>query len=72
MEAIGGTGDTVTGLVAALIASGRSIPEAAAIAARANRWAGVYAEPTPATQVIEIIDQIPKGLERALREKHPV
>jgi ADP-dependent NAD(P)H-hydrate dehydratase / NAD(P)H-hydrate epimerase len=68
MEAIGGTGDTLTGLVAALIASGRSIPESAVIAARANRWAGFYAEPTPATWVLEIIDQIPKGLERALRD----
>lgn len=69
MEAMGGTGDTLTGLVCALIQAGRPIPEAARMAAIANRLAGVYATPTPATQVMEIIRHIPKALARVL--DHP-
>jgi NAD(P)H-hydrate repair Nnr-like enzyme with NAD(P)H-hydrate dehydratase domain len=69
MEAIGGTGDTLTGIVSALISKGIEIEEASIIAARANRLAGHYAKPTAATQVIEIIDHIPKALEDIFREK---
>ncbi|MGD9825385.1 NAD(P)H-hydrate dehydratase [Desulfobacter sp.] len=64
MEAMGGTGDTLTGLACALIESGKSIPEACCIAARVNRMAGVYANPTPASQVMDVILQIPKALGR--------
>jgi hypothetical protein len=39
------------------------------VAAKANRLAGYYARPTPATQVIEIIRQIPRALEEILQEK---
>jgi NAD(P)H-hydrate repair Nnr-like enzyme with NAD(P)H-hydrate dehydratase domain len=67
MEAMGGTGDTLTGLVCALIESGIDIPEAARIAARTNRLAGFYASPTPATQVLEIIQQIPEALSHVLQ-----
>jgi ADP-dependent NAD(P)H-hydrate dehydratase / NAD(P)H-hydrate epimerase len=74
MEAIGGTGDTLTGIVAALIASGIDIREAAITASKVNRLAGVYAHPTPATQVREIIQYIPKALREILsketEEKH--
>lgn len=62
MEPIGGTGDILTGIVAALINSGIDISQAAITAARVNRLAGYYAMPTPATQVIEIIEQIPRAL----------
>jgi hypothetical protein len=62
MEAMGGTGDTLTGIVAALIATGIEIKDAATIAARANRLAGYYASPTPATQVLEIVEEIPRAL----------
>jgi hypothetical protein len=62
MEAIGGTGDTLTGIVSALIANGMEIKEAAIIAAKVNRLAGYYASPTPATQILEIIEQIPRAL----------
>jgi NAD(P)H-hydrate repair Nnr-like enzyme with NAD(P)H-hydrate dehydratase domain len=67
MEAIGGTGDTLTGIVAALIANGMEIKEAAIVAAKANRLAGYYASPTPATQVLEVIEQIPRALRETLR-----
>ncbi len=73
MEAIGGTGDTLTGIVTALIASDMEPMDAALFAARINRLAGYYAKPTPATQVMDIIDMIPRALEELLfkrREAH--
>ncbi len=54
MEAIGRTGDTLTGIVTALIASGNDIDKAAVLAAQSNRLAGQYARPTPATQLLDI------------------
>ena len=69
LEPIGGTGDTITGIAAALIDSGRSILEAAIIAAKTNRVAGLYANPTPATQVTEIIKYLPKALKTVLAEE---
>ena len=68
MEAMGGTGDTLTGIVCALIESGKSIPDACRIAALVNRMAGMYANPTPACQVMDIILQIPKALARVLED----
>ena len=62
LEAIGGTGDTLTGIVSALIAAGMDIESASVKAAKANRLAGLLAKPTPATQVSEIIKQIPAAL----------
>jgi len=72
MEAIGGTGDTLTGIVAALLESGMEINEAAITAAKVNRLAGYKAKPTPATQVIEIINQIPSALSDILAMDQPV
>ena len=68
MEAMGGTGDTLTGIVTALIGTGMEIPKAAKIAAKINRLAGHFANPTPATQVYEIIKHIPTALEKVLKE----
>lgn len=68
MEAIGGTGDTLTGIAAALISADMEIAEAATIAARANRLAGYHAKPTPATQVREIVSYIPGALEEILAQ----
>jgi hypothetical protein len=69
MEAIGGTGDTLTGIAAALIAAGLQVPEAAMMAAKVNRLAGLYAEPTPGTSVREIIQHIPRALQEIIRER---
>lgn len=66
LEAIGGTGDTLTGIVSALIASGMEIKTASAKAAKVNRIAGFYAAPTPATQIFDIIKQIPRALNEVL------
>ena len=66
LEPIGGTGDTLTGIVSALVASGMEIKTASAKAAQVNRIAGFYAEPTPATQIFDIIKQIPRALNEVL------
>ncbi|MDX9715502.1 MAG: NAD(P)H-hydrate dehydratase [Dissulfurispiraceae bacterium] len=66
MEAIGGTGDTITGIVSGLMVSGMETADAAVAAAKVNRLAGLYADPTPATQVISIIEQIPRALKEIL------
>jgi hypothetical protein len=73
LEAMGGTGDTLTGIVAALIAWGIETPEAAILAAQINRLAGHCASPTPASQVMEVIHHIPRAMEEVLkrREKLP-
>jgi len=59
LEAIGGTGDTITGLVSAFVYAGLEPYKAAIIAAKANRMAGKFAQPTPATKVAQIVDQLP-------------
>ncbi len=59
LEAIGGTGDTITGLISALVYAELELHEAAIIAARANRMAGKYANATPATRVSQVIAQFP-------------
>jgi ADP-dependent NAD(P)H-hydrate dehydratase / NAD(P)H-hydrate epimerase len=69
MEAIGGTGDTLIGVVAAIIASGTEVGEAAVLAARVKRLAGYYAQPSPGSQVSEIIQYIPKALEEMLKRQ---
>ncbi|MFP3928303.1 MAG: NAD(P)H-hydrate dehydratase [Desulfobacteraceae bacterium] len=70
LEAMGGTGDSLTGVASALIASGTETLEAAVLAARVNRLAGHLADPTPAGQVMEVIEQIPAAMAELLeREK---
>ena len=66
LEAMGGTGDTLTGIVSALIDSGIDVRRAAVIAMKANRLAGHFAKPTPATQVMEVIRHIPNALREVI------
>lgn len=66
MEAIGGTGDTLTGIVSALIEADFTITDASVCAALANRMAGYLARPTPATAILEIISHIPASLKETL------
>jgi NAD(P)H-hydrate repair Nnr-like enzyme with NAD(P)H-hydrate dehydratase domain len=68
LEAIGGTGDTITGLVSAFAYAGLEPHEAAIIAAKANRMAGKSADPNPATRVGEIIGQFPAVFKKYLCE----
>ena len=70
LEAMGGTGDTLTGLVGSLLDSGMDVVQASRIAALVNREAGLLARPTPATQVREVVARIPEALQQLLsREK---
>jgi len=69
MEAIGGTGDSLTGLLTTLCGAGFSAMDAGRLALLANRWAGYYAAPHPAMQVSELIDKIPLALARLLENK---
>jgi hypothetical protein len=64
MEAIGGTGDTLTGILAVLCALGLPPVEAAVRAAEANRWTGAMDTLSPATPVAELIERIPAALSR--------
>jgi NAD(P)H-hydrate repair Nnr-like enzyme with NAD(P)H-hydrate dehydratase domain len=59
LEAIGGTGDTITGLLTAFAEAGFELAGAALIAAKANRTAGTSARVTPATRVSQIISRFP-------------
>ncbi len=68
LEPIGGTGDTLTGILSALVCGGFDIDRAALLAARANRIAGRLASPTPMTQVAEIIARIPQAVALALEK----
>ena len=64
MEAIGGTGDMVTGIASGLIESGIDIIKSASMAAYMNRLTGEFTNPSPATQIIEIIKNIPKSAKK--------
>jgi len=68
LEPIGGTGDTLTGILSALIYGGFEVERAALLAARANRIAGWLASPTPMTQVAEIIARIPQAVTQVLEK----
>jgi NAD(P)H-hydrate repair Nnr-like enzyme with NAD(P)H-hydrate dehydratase domain len=66
LEPIGGTGDMITGMISGLIYAGKSPIEACRIAGRVNRKAGELSQPTPATQVKDIIKFIPAALKEVL------
>lgn len=67
MEAIGGTGDTLTGLVSVLCNLDYAPDQASILAAKINRWSGYYAHPSPATQISELIEKIPNALSTVLK-----
>ena len=66
MEAIGGTGDTLTGILTALLGGNFSPEKAAKTAASANRLSGYYSDLNPATQVSQLIKNIPKAVSTAM------
>ena len=66
LEPIGGTGDTLTGILGGLIAYGLPLERAAYYACKINRVAGMLANPTPRTRVTEIILNIPKAINSTL------
>lgn len=62
LEAIGGTGDTISGMIGAFIDAGYTHSKAAVAALKANREAGQYAQATPATKISQIIAAMPRVL----------
>ena len=64
LEAIGGTGDTATGLASALMAAGYTPIRAAALAAHFNRRAGWTAAPDPGSGIFSVLT----GLETYLKQ----
>ena len=62
LETIGGTGDILTGLVAALTGLGHEIPSSCRDASKISRIAGELSNPNPGTQVTTIIHKIPESL----------
>ncbi|MDY0221625.1 MAG: hypothetical protein RBR67_10850 [Desulfobacterium sp.] len=67
MEAISGTKDPLTGIATALMANDMPVPMAVEVAAKTNRLAGFYANPTPASLIVEVIHQIPRALAEVLK-----
>lgn len=68
MEPIGGTGDTVTGLAAALIQNGAPIAEASATAAQINRVMGLLSNPTPAYSVSDLLQSLEDAMVEVLKQ----
>jgi len=66
MEPIGGTGDTLTGIVSALIESNMPIPDAALTGAHINRLLGSLTQPTPASSAASLLAALPRAIEIAL------
>lgn len=62
LEPIGGTGDTITGISAALIAAGFPAVDAAVCAARANREAGRRMQARPDHRAEDLVRQLPAVL----------
>ncbi len=62
LEAIGGTGDTISGMIGAFVDAGFTHLDAAVAALKANREAGKYARATPATKISQIIAAMPQVL----------
>jgi NAD(P)H-hydrate repair Nnr-like enzyme with NAD(P)H-hydrate dehydratase domain len=71
LEAIGGTGDTISGMLGAFIHAGFPFIGAAVLTARVNRLAGQYAGATPATKIREIIAAIPAVLRDHVKKENP-
>ena len=69
LEAIGGTGDTISGMIGALIDAGYSHSDAAIAALNTNREAGEYAQATPATKIHQIVAAIPGVLKKCVTER---
>lgn len=68
LEPVGGTGDTLTGMVTALLAADMPMKTACVTAMRANRCMGKLAVPTPESSVADLLLQLPEALGLVLAE----
>lgn len=64
LEPIGGTGDSITGIVSAFIDSGYTVEDACMLATKINRIAGKLSNPDPSTQISHIIKLIPEAFRK--------
>ncbi len=62
MEAVGGTGDTLTGIVSALVFQEETLEKACCMAAKINRLAGLYSNIKPDSSILSLIEMIPEAL----------
>lgn len=67
LEAIGGTGDTITGIASVFLAAGFATVDAAVCAARANREAGLAMQATPTMRAADLVARLPEVLEKNLQ-----
>jgi len=65
MEAIGGTGDSLTGIITGYLMAGYEIPRACHMGAVANRYLGLLANPTPAYSVAQLLPHLGMAMEKA-------
>ncbi len=68
LEPIGGTGDTITGIVSALISGGVDPLKACLRASLINRYMGEIVSPTPATQIGQLIPFIPEAIDTVMHQ----
>jgi ADP-dependent NAD(P)H-hydrate dehydratase / NAD(P)H-hydrate epimerase len=66
LEAIGGTGDTITGLAAAFLGAGFPTVEAAVCASRSNRAAGAAMGARPDHRASDLVAELPRVFEENL------
>lgn len=69
LEAIGGTGDTVTGLAVGFMTAGKSTVEAALLAARTNRLAGLALGARPDHHASDLVATFPQVLEQLVPQE---
>lgn len=67
MEPIGGTGDSLTGFVTAFLSAGRPMIASCSMAARANRFMGYFANPSPAFSISQLLSFLPKAIHSVLK-----
>lgn len=60
LEVIGGTGDTITGMLTALAVAGFPLAEACLKAARINRELGSRAKISPASGIVDLLRKLPE------------
>ena len=64
LEPVGGTGDTITGIVTACLAAGMPMTQACPLAMRLNRQMGALASPTPASSIAGLLQWLPEAVRR--------
>lgn len=66
LECIGGTGDTLTGIVSGLLALGTDMQIACSTAFHINRCMGLLARPTPASSVVDLLAVFPLAVQKEM------